>query len=60
MSLKDILELVAILPPEQQYSAIATITESLGIIPSVAPQLPPNEVNIGEATGIPSYITGIG
>jgi hypothetical protein len=60
MSLKDILELVAILPPEQQYSAITTITESLGIIPSVAPQISPNETNIAEATGIPSYITGIG
>jgi hypothetical protein len=52
MSLKDIIELIAVLPIEQQVSAISTITDSLGLtMPQpVAPEQPVQ----------PSFITGIG
>ena len=60
MSLSDILELVAILPREQQYSAIATITESLGLSMPVVPEPPVSSMINVETAGVPSYITGIG
>ena len=60
MSLKDILDLVAILPPEQQYSAITSITESLGLSP-VGVASSSYGISLDEPTGVmPSYITGIG
>jgi len=61
MSLKDIVELIGVLPPEQQYSAIATITESLGLSSPVVTQPPVSSViSTVDTTGVPSYITGIG
>jgi len=52
MSLKDIIELIGVLPIEQQVSAISTITDSLGL---TTPQPP-----MPETPQVPSYITGIG
>jgi len=52
MSLKDIIELIAVLPVEQQVSAISTITDSLGLtMPQPALQEQPVQ---------PNFITGIG
>lgn len=60
MSLKDIVELISVLPVEQQASAINTITESLGLNQPVVPQPPLSEYDTVDTAGIPSYITGIG
>ena len=60
MSLKDIVELIGVLPPEQQYSAIQTITESLGLSMPVVPEPPVSSMINVETAGVPSYITGIG
>jgi hypothetical protein len=60
MSLKDIVELISVLPVEQQASAINTITESLGLNQPVVPQSPTSEYQTIDTAGIPSYITGIG
>jgi len=60
MSLKDIVELISVLPVEQQASAINTITESLGLNQPVVPQSPSSEYQTIDTAGIPSYITGIG
>jgi hypothetical protein len=52
MGLKDIMELIAVLPVEQQVSAISTITDSLGLtMPQPALQEQPVQ---------PNFITGIG
>jgi hypothetical protein len=49
MSLKDIIELIGVLPVEQQVSAISTITDSLGLTmpPPPMPEIPevPNFIN---------------
>jgi len=55
MSLKDIVELINVLPPEQQYSAIAKITQSLGLLEPLSTTL-----GLNPEPEIPSYITGIG
>ena len=53
MSLKDIVELISILPPEQQYSSIQTITDSLGLtVPAV---LPTTFENLNQGA-VPSYL----
>ena len=60
MSLKDIVELISLLPVEQQASAINTITDSLGLNQPVVPQSPSSEYHTIDTTGTPPYITGIG
>lgn len=52
MSLKDIIELIGVLPIEQQVSAISTITDSLGL---TMPQPP-----MPEMSQVPNFINSIG
>jgi len=52
MSLKDIIELIGVLPIEQQVSAISTITDSLGL---TMPQPP-----MPEMPQVPNFINSIG
>lgn len=52
MSLKDIIELIGVLPVEQQVSAISTITDSLGL---TMPQPP-----MPEMQQMPNFINSIG
>lgn len=52
MSLKDIIELIGVLPPEQQVSAISTITDSLGLT-MPQPTMP-------EMPQVPNFINSIG
>ena len=52
MSLKDIIELIGVLPVEQQVTAISTITDSLGL---TMPQPP-----MPEMPQVPNFINSIG
>ena len=57
MSLDDVIQLISVLPPEEQLAAINTITSSLGLsASSTAPSLPMDFSEVQEEA-IPPYIT---
>lgn len=59
MSLDDVIQLISVLPPEEQLAAINTITSSLGLsASSTAPSLPMDFSEVQEEA-IPPYITSV-
>jgi len=71
MSLKDIIELIGVLPVEQQVSAISTITDSLGLTmpqppmpempqPEIADAMVQDSIDNYEMPQVPNFINSIG